>query len=110
MTTCPSSGNNNNQSAPTGSTPNCGAPHDLICFRCGKKGHMSKEYPEPPQVFAAPVIQEDEEGIPHTPETHNAHNAHDVHKHEHEKWEMTPIPQETEQDTEYSMDSQQISV
>jgi hypothetical protein len=40
MTTRPSGNNNNIRSAPTGSTPNRMESHDVICFRCGKKGHM----------------------------------------------------------------------
>ena len=105
--TCPSSNNNNNnnnQSTSTGSTLYHGASHELICFRCGKKGHMLKECPEPPQGFAAQVIQEDEEETPHAPDNHDAHDAHDDHEHEHGEQEVTPTPQETEEATEHSVD------
>ena len=42
-TTCPSGNNNNN----IWSTPNRVESHDVIWFRCGKKGHMLKYHPDP---------------------------------------------------------------
>jgi hypothetical protein len=47
------------------------------------------------------VIQEDEEEVPHAPD---AHGSHDVDEHEIEEREASPVPQETEEDTEYSVD------
>jgi hypothetical protein len=57
--------------------------------------HMSRECNEPPWVFAAQVIQEDEDEVPHAP---------DAHEYEHEEQEAIPIPQENKEDTEYSLD------
>jgi hypothetical protein len=46
-TTRPSGNNNNSQSTLTGSTLNQVESHEVICFRCGKKGPMSKYCPDP---------------------------------------------------------------
>ena len=102
-TTCPSGNNNNVWSTPTGSTPNRVESHDMICFRCGKRGHMSKYCPDPPRVFAAQVIQEDEE-TPQTPDNNESHDAHEIHDHESNGHEETPIPEETEEAPEQSVD------
>ena len=97
MTTRPSSNNNNVWSTPTGSTPNQVESHDVICFRCGKKGHMSKYCPNPPRVFAAQVIQEDEE-TPQTPDNNKSHDTHEIHEHESNGRE------ETKEAPEHSVD------
>ena len=97
MMTHPSGNNNNVQSTPTGSTPNRVESHDLICFRCGKKGHMSKYCPDPPWVFAAQVIQEDKE-TPQTPDNNESHDAHEIHEHKSNRRE------ETEEAPEHSVD------
>ena len=62
---------------------------------------MSKYCPDPPQVFAAQVIQEDEE-TPQTPDNNESHDAHEIHDHESNGHEETPIPEETEEAPEQS--------
>ena len=58
---------------------------------------MSKYCPDPPQVFAAQVIQEDEE-TPQTPDNNESHDAHEIHDHESNRRE------ETEEAPEHSVD------
>ena len=64
---------------------------------------MSKYCPDPPRVFAAQVIQEDEE-TPQTPDNNESHDAHEIHDHESNGHEETPVPEETEEAPEQSVD------
>ena len=64
---------------------------------------MSKYCPDPPRVFAAQVIQEDEE-TPQTPDNNESHYAHEIHDHESNGHEETPISEETEEAPEHSVD------
>ena len=58
---------------------------------------MSKYCPDPPRVFTAQVIQEDEE-TPQTPDNNESHDAHEIHDHESNRRE------ETEEAPEHSVD------
>ena len=64
---------------------------------------MSKYCPNPPRVFAAQVIQEDEE-TPQTPDNNESHDAHEIHDHKSNGREETPIPEETKEAPEHSVD------
>jgi hypothetical protein len=64
---------------------------------------MSKYCPDPPRVFTAQVIQEDEE-TPQTPDNNESHDAHEIHEQESNGREETPIPEETEEAPEHSVD------
>ncbi len=59
---------NNNKSNPQGNTQARGASNNVECWRCGKKGHYSTDCNDTPRVFAAQVIQEDDEEKPPLPE------------------------------------------
>ena len=102
--THPSGNNNNVQSDPTGSTPNRVESHEVICFRCGKKGHMPKYCPDPPWVFAVQVIQEDEGETPQTPDNNESHDAHEIHDQEIGRREETLVAEETNKAPEHSVD------
>jgi hypothetical protein len=54
-------------------------------------------------VFAAQVIQEDEE-----PLIIMSHDAHEIHEQESNGWEETPIPEETKEAPEHSVDLNMI--
>ena len=47
--------------------------------------------------------QEDEE-TPHTPDNNESHDAHQIHEQESNGWEETPVPEETEEAPEHSVD------
>ena len=64
---------------------------------------MSKYCPDPPRVFAAQVIQEDKE-TPQTPDNNESHDAHEIHDHESNRCEETPVPEETKEAPEHSVD------
>jgi hypothetical protein len=56
---------NNNKSGQVGNSYTKATNSDIECYRCGKRGHYSKDFKEQvPQVFAAQVIDEDAETLP----------------------------------------------
>ena len=65
---------------------------------------MSKYCPNPPRVFVAQVIQEDEGETPQTPDNNESHDAHEIHEQESNRREETPIPEETKEAPEHSVD------
>ena len=65
---------------------------------------MLKFCPNPPQVFAVQVIQEDEGETPQTPDNNESHDAHEIHEQESNGREETPIPEETKEAPEHSVD------
>jgi hypothetical protein len=64
---------------------------------------MLKYCPNPPRVFTAQVIQEDEE-TPQTPDNNESHDAHEIHGHKSNGCEETPVPEQTEEAPEHSVD------
>ena len=58
-----SSNNNNNRGTPLRHTQSKGASNNIECFQCGKKGHYANKCKDTPQVFAAQVIQEDDDNM-----------------------------------------------
>ena len=100
---CPSS-NNNSWSAPTGTTPNQVESHEVIHFRCGKKGHMSKYCLNPPWVFTVQLIQKDEGETPQMPDNNEAHDTYEIHEQQCDRREETPTPEETKEAPEHSVD------